>query len=187
MGLLDLRSLEETTAEAVTGTGGVEYLYDDVTGDLLVDDVTLDALYAEDAVLGRVSFAKPSIAASGSETLSGTAGLTIGHPALAASGLETLTGTGALVIAHPALAAEGSAGTISVDGTGALVIGPPLIGATGIGGVVETPATAPRGVTIRAAQPYVIHVTGTGAVAFGFEVHGEGTVNDDELALLLAA
>jgi len=157
MPLLDLRSLLEVSSENITGIGALTFDW--------------------------------SEAATGDETLIGTGAVSFTFSE-AATGAETFTGSGAVVFGF-ALAASGDV-VSDVTGTGGVAFGF-SIAANGTGGVVSVeggPSVGRRLIRLAPVQPEValpeVHIA-TGGVAFGFAVSGQGYINDDDLAILLAA
>lgn len=114
---------------------------------------------------GAVAFAKPALAASGTETFSASGGLSFAKPALAASGAETFSGIGAAAFARPALAGEGTVGGGAITGTGAVAFSAPALAVSG--GETFSGAAALGFAVAALAAAGAESFSGTGAASLG--------------------
>lgn len=139
---------------------------------------------------GGVTLAAPGVTGTGAESFTGTASLTIAAPAVAAMGEEAFNGIGAIAFGGPALEAVGAE---TFTGTADFTIAAPAMVGLGFNeSVVASVQSGHRlGVAPRYTPPRVVTpapIAASGSVTLAPPtVDGVGTVNDDDLAILLAA
>jgi hypothetical protein len=208
MSLLILLRAQEEAPEAITGTGGVIYLYD-ANGVLLVDSNGV-ALTASDAVLGGITAESATAQATGKEALTGTAAVTAEAATVEAVGAEAFRGSADITADAATLEAEGTVTAADITGTGAVearqattqaegIVLADVSGtadvtargasveAVGIGGIVTEELPNLQAGSLSKRKPRLLTpISGYGAVtAQPAEVLAFGAVNDDELVLML--
>jgi hypothetical protein len=202
-------TVEATGKETLSGTAGVIYVYED--GELVLQG-TEPVSFAE---VGAITAASATADATGAEAFRGTAAVTAEQATVAAEGEqvepdESVTGTADVTAQQATVEATGAesftadiTGTASLEARQATTTGEGIVladitgeaavsareasvTAIGIGGIVteELPNLQAGSLSKRKPRPILISGHGT-ATAQPAEVLAFGTVNDDELVLML--